>query len=236
MPDTRKSSDLNVDLIKVYNLLYNHYGPQRWWPGEGPFETIVGAILTQNTAWHNAERALANLKEADALRPSRIRSLTKYKLATLIKPSRYFNAKAKKLKEFVEVLGQRYQDDLERFFSQELDTLRGELLSIYGIGPETADAIILYAAQKPSFVIDTYTKRVIARLSTNFHRQSYADLQELFHENLPRNVHLYNEYHALLDHHAKMQCRKEPSCADCCLLELCRTGLEKLSPDRYGER
>ncbi|PKB66851.1 MAG: hypothetical protein BZY82_04580 [SAR202 cluster bacterium Io17-Chloro-G3] len=230
MLDTRKWSDLDVDLIEVYQLLHNHYGPQHWWPGEGPFETIVGAILTQNTAWHNAECALANLKEADALRPDRIRNLTNDELATLIKPSRYFNAKAKKLKAFVEVLGQRHQDDLEHFFSQELDTLRQELLSIYGIGPETADDIILYAAQKPSFVIDTYTKRVIARLTANFRKQSYTDLQRFFHENLPNNVSLYNEYHALLDHHAKVQCQKKPSCIECCLLKLCRTGLETPPP------
>ncbi|MBI4202707.1 MAG: hypothetical protein HY532_06325, partial [Chloroflexi bacterium] len=154
-----------LSLTTLYHRLYDAYGPQGWWPGaENPWEVILGAILTQNTAWLNVKRALANLKAAGAIPPPRIRDLPQNELAQLIRPSGYFNTKARKLKAFAHHLGAQYNDDLDAFLRQDLSALRPELLSIYGIGPETADDILVYAAGKPSFVIDLYTKRVLQRL------------------------------------------------------------------------
>ena len=214
-----------ADLLKrLYQLLYRQYGPQHWWPSDSRFETIVGAILTQNTAWRNVERALANLKAAGALSPARIRALAQHDLAGLIRPSGYFNIKARRLKAFADLLGQRHHDDLDHLFDQELGALRRELLSIYGIGEETADDIMVYAAHMPSFVIDSYTVRVMARLGVISGKQRYHAVQALFHDNLPPDAGLFNEYHALLDRHAKETCRRLPLCRDCCLLSLCPTG------------
>ena len=211
-------------LTQLYQLLYRQYGPQRWWPSDSRFETIVGAILTQNTAWPNVERALANLKVAGALSPARIRELAQDELAALIRSSGYFNTKARKLKAFADVLGQRHYDDLDHLFDQEPRALRRELLSIYGIGEETADDIMVYAAHMPSFVIDSYTVRILSRLGIIEEKQRYHAVQALFHDNLPPDAGLFNEYHALLDRHAKETCRKQPLCRDCCLLSLCPTG------------
>jgi endonuclease-3 related protein len=212
--------------MDVYRRLYARYGPQHWWPGDGPFETIVGAILTQNTAWVNVERALNGLKKARAMTPGRLRELPQDNLAAIIRSSGYFNSKARKLKAFAHHVGDHYDDDLRAFFSQELAPLRVELLSIYGIGRETADDIILYAAGKPSFVIDSYTIRILQRLKLGPDGTSYDDLQAWFHGNLDPDPYLFNEYHALLDHHASATCRKSPLCAGCCLLEICPAGSE----------
>ena len=229
MADGRRApTPLRRQLLDIYQRLYQTYGPQGWWPGHGPFETIVGAILTQNTAWRNVELALANLKGANAMSPARLRELSLEELGRLIRPSGYFNTKAKKLKAFAEVLGQRHRDSLEHLFTQESDVLRRELLSIYGIGEETADAIMLYAAHKPSFVIDAYTRRIMDRLDLSPAHQRYAAFQAIFHDNLPQDVTLFNEYHALLDRHAKETCRNVPLCESCCLLSLCPTGVRKL--------
>ena len=222
--DPATPTDLGRRLLDVYQRLHQRYGPQHWWPGDGPFETIVGAILTQNTAWRNVERAMANLKAADALSAPRLRDLSDEELGGLIRPSGYFNTKAKKLKAFAQVLGQRHNDDLGHLFAQDIPTLRRELLSIYGIGEETADDIILYAASMPSFVIDAYTRRIVLRLDLTPERRDYTAFQTLFQDNLPKDVLLFNEYHALLDRHAKETCRKEPLCQRCCLLSLCPTG------------
>ena len=211
-------------LQEIFGRLYDSYGPQHWWPGDGPFEVVVGAILTQNTAWTNADRALSNLKEAKALNPARLRDLPQEELASLVKPSGYFNTKAKKLKAFAEHLGSRYGDDLDRMLSQGLEVLREELLSIYGIGEETADDIILYAAGMPSFVIDSYTRRILQRLELAPPRDIYGDYQSVFHDNLPPDTGLFNEYHALLDRHAHETCQRTPHCGECCLLDMCPTG------------
>ena len=209
----------------VYRRLLAAYGPQGWWPGaHDPWEVIAGAILTQNTAWGNVERALANLKAAEAMPPSRIRELPHEQLAALLRPSGYFNTKAKKLKAFAGHLWERYGDDLEAFLGQDLAVLRPELLSIYGIGEETADDILVYAAHAPSFVIDAYTRRILERLGHGPARKSYAGYQALFHDNLPADAGLFNEYHALLDRHAKDACRKTPVCEGCCLRDLCAFG------------
>lgn len=216
----------NYILLEIYNRLYNHYGPQHWWPGETPFEVIIGAILTQSAAWTNVEKAINNLKSADALSPARIRALPEDELAKLIRPCGYYNAKAGKLKTFVSWLGHHYNDDLEKMFNGNISPLREQLLSIRGIGEETADSIILYAAAKPVFVIDAYTRRIISRIGLLSYTESYNTYQALFMNSLPADIKLYNEYHALLVNLAKQHCRKLPVCADCCLEDVCGMNLK----------
>ncbi|MBI4199108.1 MAG: endonuclease III domain-containing protein [Chloroflexi bacterium] len=208
----------------IYRRLLRRYGPQHWWPGDGAFETILGAILTQNTSWKNVEGALASLKAAGALRPDRLRALPQEGLARLIRSSGFFNVKARRLKAFAQYLGDRHGDDLDAFLRQDPAALRNELLGVHGIGPETADDILLYAAGAPFFVIDAYTKRILRRLGVAPAGDDYGTFQALFHDNLKQDVALFNEYHALLDRHAKEACRKQPLCQRCCLLDLCPTG------------
>ena len=213
-------------LDDVYHRLYRAYGPREWWPGEGPFDVIIGAILTQAASWKNVELALANLKAAGCWSFRTIDALPQEELAGIVRPSGYFNAKAAKLKAFAAHVLELYDGDLDRMFKQGTMPLRKELLSIHGIGPETADDILVYAAAKPSFVIDTYTIRILERLGIvpEGGRRKYDDWQALFHENLPADVPLFNEFHALLDHHAGLACRKTPVCEGCCLLPVCATG------------
>ncbi|MBI4200894.1 MAG: endonuclease [Chloroflexi bacterium] len=224
-----------MHLLAVYRRLYGRYGPQHWWPGDDPLETIVGAILTQNTAWGNVDKALSNLKAANALSMERIRELPQEELASLIRPSGYFNTKARKLRAFAQHLWERYDDDLGKFLGRDMETLRRELLSIYGIGDETADDIVLYAAHKPSFVIDAYTRRIMLRLGVVPERDRYSAFQALFHEHLDRDTQLFNEYHALLARHAKETCRKRPLCGACCLLSVCPTGSRWLAHQRSDQ-
>lgn len=212
---------LNRQLTEIYRLLLARYGPQHWWPGDTPFEVIVGAILTQSAAWANVEKAISNLKRAGAMTPASLRRLPLDKLAKLIYPSGYYNAKALKLKSFVERLEEAHEDSLERLFSLDIHQLRSELLNIHGIGPETADSIILYAAYKPIFVIDAYTRRILTRLGFNPSSDNYSAFQEIFMDNLPADEKLFNEYHALLVRHGKEVCRKTPLCDNCCLRQLC---------------
>lgn len=211
-------------LMDIYQRLYSNYGPQYWWPAATKFEVVLGAILTQNTAWVNVRRALENLREANCLTPSAIRIVSMERLSLLIKPSGYFNTKAKKLKAFANYLA-LYDDEIGSWSDRDPKELRSELLKIYGIGPETADDIVLYVAELPSFVIDTYTRRIISRVGIGPVPDTYDSYQALFEDNLPSQSYLYNEYHALLDCHAKMACTKQkPSCTQCCLRDLCRTG------------
>ena len=208
-------------LNEIYRLLLASYGPQHWWPADAPFEVIVGAILTQSAAWGNVEKAISNLKQAEALTPVSLRQLPIDELAKLIYPSGYYNAKALKLKSFVEHLEEAHEDSLEKLFSLDILRLRSELLNIHGIGPETADSIILYAALKPIFVVDAYTRRIISRLELSPPRDDYASFQQLFMGNLPADEKLFNEYHALLVRHGKETCKKSPICEKCCLRRLC---------------
>jgi endonuclease-3 related protein len=211
-------------LTEIYDRLYTAYGPQGWWPGDGPFETIVGAVLTQNTAWTNVDKAMTNLRAAECMTPQAMRQIPEEELALLIRPSGYFNTKAKKLKAVVEYLA-RYDDDLDRWRDREAKELRAELLSVYGIGPETADDIVLYVADLPTFVMDSYTQRIVDRLGLTPARRTYDGYQALFEANLPAEAPLFNEYHALLDFHAKDVCTKRtPHCEGCCLLDMCPTG------------
>ena len=213
-------------LLAVYNRLLEEYGPRVWWPGDGPFDFIIGAILTQAASWKNVELALANLKAADCWSFQAIHACPLETLAEIVRPSGYFNAKAAKLKAFASHLLERHEGNLDQMFSQDTQTLRQELLSIHGIGPETADDILVYAAGKPSFVIDAYTIRIMERLGIgpDNGKNRYGDWQQLFHNQLPLDVPLFNEFHALLDHHAGRACRKSPVCEGCCLLDVCLTG------------
>jgi endonuclease-3 related protein len=204
-------------LQSIYHRLLDQYGPQHWWPGEGPFEVMVGAILTQSAAWSNVEKAIANLKAAGVLSPESLRQLPLSEIAALIYPSGYYNAKARKLTSLVTWLGECYQDSLDRLFTIETGQLRRELLTVYGIGEETADSIILYAANRPVFVVDTYTRRIIDRINLAPEASSYADYQALFMDNLPHDVGLFNEYHALLVCLGKNVCRRYPLCQQCSL-------------------
>ena len=215
---------INQALQDIYHRLMARYGPQRWWPAREPFEVIVGAILTQSAAWTNVEKAIKNLRNAGALSPEALRRLPEPEVARLIYPSGYYNAKAKKIRSFVRWLGEHYDGDLDRLFTSPIVDLRKQLLSVYGIGPETADSIILYAARKPVFVIDAYTRRIIKRLGMAPDNDRYTAYQQLFMDNLPADVRLFNEYHALLVCLAKHVCRPRPLCPDCCLKNLCPNG------------
>jgi endonuclease III related protein len=204
-------------VVEVYRRLFEFYGPQHWWPAEGPFEVIVGAILTQSAAWTNVEKAIGNLKKAKALTPEALRRLPETELAQLVYPSGYYNVKARKLKAFAEYFGARYGDSLEKLFRRNLTELRNELLSVYGIGEETADSILLYAGNTPIFVIDAYTRRIAGRLGIKPPGDKYADFQKLFVDALPPDVKMFNEFHALLVRLGKETCRKTPLCDQCCL-------------------
>lgn len=213
-------------LNEIYRRLYQRYGPQGWWPGDGPLDVVIGAILTQAASWTNVEMALASLTQAGCRSLDAIHRLPVDDLAMVIRSSGYFNAKARKLKAFAAHVVDRYGGDLSAFLSQELEPLRLELLSIHGIGPETADDILLYAAAKPSFVIDSYTRRIVQRLGVVVPERGdgYGAYQALFHDNLPHDTGLFSEYHALLDRHAKEACAKTPRCDGCCLKDICATG------------
>lgn len=212
---------LSTKLSKIYQVLYRTYGPQNWWPADSQFEIIVGAILTQSTAWVNVEKAINNLKAAEAMSFNRIYSISLNHLRELIRPSGYYNSKADKLKAFVNYVSDHYGGDLNRFIGKPLELLRPELITIYGIGNETADDIILYASNQPSFVIDEYTRRIILRIGLKPEIKKYHDYKDLFESNIRKDTSLYNEYHALLVEHGKRVCKSAPICASCCLRNMC---------------
>ncbi len=217
-----QSDAVREKLEAIYAHLYAHFGPQHWWPGDSRWEVMVGAILTQNTSWLNVEKALANLKQAGRLEPAEMRRTRLAVLARLIRPSGYFNLKAKKLKALVEFLFERYGGDPARLVGDELSAQRAELLKVYGIGPETADSILLYAAGKPVFVVDAYSRRICARLGLAREDASYEQLQQLFMDHLDAEVGYFNEYHALLVALGKRICTKRaPRCDQCPLNDLC---------------
>jgi endonuclease-3 related protein len=215
------SQKVNQTLLNIYQRLMAQYGPQHWWPAREPFEVIVGAILTQSAAWVNVEKAIANLKAASALSPAALRRLPHAEVARLVHPCGYYNVKARKLQAFAHWLGEHYHDSLEKLFARDMASLREQLLAIYGIGEETADSIILYAANKPAFVIDAYTRRIINRLGMAPDGNSYKAYQEFFMANLPSDIRLFNEYHALLVCLAKNVCQSRPLCPQCCLNDMC---------------
>jgi len=210
----------NDIIADIFRRLFAWHGPQHWWPGDTPFEIMVGAILTQSASWHNVEVAIDSLKQAGVLSPKALRDTSLADLAGHIYSSGYYNAKAKKLKALVEWLG-GYTDSLERAFDGQLDDKRDELLGIHGIGPETADSILLYTARKPVFVIDAYTRRIAERIGIAPQRDTYDSYQMLFMSNLEQDARLFNEYHALLVRLGKDVCRKKPLCPVCCVKEIC---------------
>jgi endonuclease-3 related protein len=204
---------------EMFTELLNHFGPQHWWPGETELEVIVGAVLTQNTNWKNVEKAILNLKEKGLLSLFRLNALSVSDLAQLIRPAGYFNIKAKRLKNLIDLLREEYHLDLSELLEKETDTLRQELLSVNGIGPETADSILLYAANRPVFVVDAYTHRILKRHGMTDEQTDYHELQSLFMEHLPDDPSLYNEFHALIVKTGKEYCRREPLCHLCPLQE-----------------
>jgi len=229
------------EIKKIYNVLLSKFGFQGWWPltinGFHPkhhsgkpkaekhkFEIIIGAILTQNTNWKNVEKALYNLNKNDLIDIEKINKIKKEKLASLIRPSGYYNQKAKTIKNFSDFLFKNYDGNLDLFFKNSIDRLRDGLLSISGIGPETADSIILYAAEKPTFVIDAYTKRIYSRLFKVKKSLSYDELKNIFESNLKKDAKLFNEYHALLVELGKNYCKnKNPLCTECPVNNFCKT-------------
>lgn len=202
-------------LVEMYETLYKTFGPQHWWPGDTPFEVAVGAILTQNTNWGNVEKAINNIKREGALNAKTLHKMPLRRLALLIMPAGYFNIKAKRLKEFLSFLTNHYKASMKRMKLEETHILREKLLSVNGIGPETADSILLYALEKPVFVIDAYTKRVLHRHGIVSKDIAYNELQALFHDNLLTDVQLFNEYHALFVRVGKEYCKPEPRCDIC---------------------
>lgn len=215
---------MTQSLIGVFRQLKKHFGPQHWWPADTPFEVVVGAILTQNTSWSNVEKAIQNLKREKLLSVRAMSNARPKVLANAIRPAGTFNIKAKRLAHFVHYLNEGYSGKLGKFFKQKLPQLREELLNIHGIGPETADSIILYAAQKPIFVVDAYTRRILSRLGLTPEKADYHHIQQTFMSRLPHRTELFNEYHALLVEHAKRLCRKVPRCHECPLRPDCPYG------------
>jgi len=215
-------------VLDIYRELRNHHGGcESWWPAdEGPlkeWEICVGAILTQNTNWKNVEKALTNLKHEKMLNPKKMNGMPLPKLQRLIRPSGFYKQKAARLKMFAGFVSSF--GSLNKFLKS---VTREQLLAVDGIGPETADSILLYACNKPHFVIDAYTRRILSRLKMISVKESYDELQRLFHESLPRSVKLYKEFHALIVEHAKQNCKKEPLCTDCTLNKICKRCLVNL--------
>jgi endonuclease-3 related protein len=212
--------NVQKQLLNIYGGLYKHFGPQRWWPADSAFEVAVGAILTQNTLWANVERAIANLKKERFLTFQKMLRLDEKKLARLIRPAGYYNIKAKRLKNFLDFFNKNYGGSFKRMKRKSVARLRRELLSVNGIGPETADSILLYALGKPVFVVDAYTRRIMSRHRLLGARDGYEAIQSLFMDSLPTNTGLFNEYHALLVKCAKELCKKKKeNCKACPLNE-----------------
>lgn len=206
-------------LRAVFARMLAAYGPQHWWPGDSPFEVMVGAVLTQNTAWSNVERAIANLKEVSWLEPSAIAAAEPTRLAQLIRPVGYFNVKARRLQSFCRFLLERGGE--AQLGALATDELRRLLLEVHGVGPETADDMLLYAFDRPVFVVDAYTRRIFLRLGLIDGTETYEQLRRGFEAGLGPDTLVYNEYHALIVHHAKRSCRTKPDCGSCVLQELC---------------
>jgi endonuclease-3 related protein len=212
-------------LLAVFNRLFDRYGPLKWWPADTPFEVCVGAILTQNTSWINVEKAVTALKQVGIMSPAILHGCDPEQLARLIRPAGYFNVKSRRLKDFTSWLFLNHQGSLERMFAGNWHELREELLRVRGIGPETADSILLYAGNKPSFVVDAYTRRLFRRLGLLPEGAGYDETRALFMNNLPENVALFNEYHAQIVEQCKQFCRVKPLCSGCPLDNFCPSRL-----------
>ena len=211
---------ISDQLTEIYDLLFDRFGPQHWWPGQTQFEIITGAILTQNTNWTNVEKAITNLKSADCLTPEKLHNLDVSQLAELIRPAGYYNIKAKRLKNFINWLFDNYDGKPTSLETIDTGQLRTELLAINGIGRETADSILLYAFERPIFVVDAYTARIAFRHRLIQPDADYEQLRELFQSNLQQDTQLFNEYHALLVRAGKEFCKPKARCPGCPLEEL----------------
>ncbi|MGI6706785.1 MAG: endonuclease III domain-containing protein [Clostridia bacterium] len=216
-----KSHGSPFTIREIYDKLYEFYGPQNWWPADTAFEVMMGAILTQNTAWENVVKAMENLRPY--LDPQTLGEMDPEKLKVLIRPSGFYNIKAKRIKHFLAWFGEKGYS-IQALKAMDGNVLREELLAIHGIGPETADSILLYALEKPFFVIDAYTKRLFHRLGFSLPKD-YDEIQRVFEANLEREVALYNEYHGLIVQHSKEVCRKKPLCTKCFLVSECPLGM-----------
>lgn len=226
-------------LWEIYRRLRAHFGPRHWWPAKTPFEVMVGAILAQNTAWTNVEKAIANLKAEVPLNPRALARLSPVKLRRLLRPSGYFNQKEKKLRAFLRFfLAPPYRGSVRRLRREPAQRLREQLLSVWGIGPETADSILLYALDQPVFVVDAYTRRVFSRLGLTSPRAGYEELKDYFTRRLPRNLSLFNDFHAQVVALGNRYCRSRPECGACPLQELCRgkSSGPGEAPDRLSAR
>jgi endonuclease-3 related protein len=206
---------LSDRLNQIYKLLLKAYGPQKWWPAESSLEVMVGAVLTQNTNWQGVERAIANLKRVNLLDPHKLKAIPTEELSRLIKPAGYFNLKARRLKNLIGMVVEAYGGDLTAMGQMETAQLRQELLLVNGVGPETADSILLYAFHRPIFVVDTYTYRVTSRHGLIEEEANYQALQDLFMEHLPLDLDMFNEYHALLVRVGKHHCKRKARCEGC---------------------
>ncbi len=204
-------------LQELYEKLWQAFGPQGWWPGETPFEVALGAILTQNTNWNNVVRVMARLKSDGLLSARALAALPEAELAELIRPAGYYNIKARRVRNFLALLTSRYQGSMAAMAGDEAGKLRERLLAVKGIGPETADSILLYALNKPTFVVDAYTFRILSRHHLVAESCDYEELRRLFMDRLAPDTELYNEYHALLVRLGKEFCRPRPRCEDCFL-------------------
>jgi len=212
-------------LNDVYRRLIDGLGPQHWWPGKTPFEVMVGAVLVQNTSWQNVRRAIGTLRDSDLLEPHALYAVPEAELQELIRPVGYFRIKAKRLRSLLKFFIERYDGSIEAMFRTSLSELREQLLGVHGIGPETADSILLYAGGLPSFVVDAYTYRIFSRHGWISFDDGYEQIQEYFQNGLPDDAAMYNEYHALLVRLGKDYCRKTgPKCAVCPLRELLPKG------------
>jgi endonuclease III related protein len=208
-------------LLDLFRLMTAYYGPLNWWPAETAYEVCIGAILTQNTAWTNVEKAISALKGAEVLTQESLVRIDRNVLADLIRPSGFFNIKSERIKSFVQWLDSRFNGSLDEMFAGDWLELRSELLKVKGIGPETCDAILLYAGRKPSFVVDSYTKRLFHRLGLLDGKEGYEVTRTIFMKSLPMDVKVYNEYHAVIVEHCKRFCRKKPGCSTCFLRSIC---------------
>jgi endonuclease-3 related protein len=206
---------LSDKLNQIYKLLLKAYGPQKWWPAESSLEVMVGAVLTQNTNWQGVEKAIANLKRVNLLDPHKLKAIPTEELSRLIKPAGYFNLKARRLKNLIGMVVEAYGGDLVAMGQTETAQLRQELLLVNGVGPETADSILLYAFHRPIFVVDTYTYRVTNRHALVEEEVNYQALQDFFMQHLPLDVDMFNEYHALLVKVGKLHCKRKARCEGC---------------------
>ncbi len=202
-------------LMDAYSRMFDYFGPRHWWPGDSPLEVIIGAILTQNTAWANVEKAIKNIKSARALSIEKLYEIPDETLSEWIRPSGYFNIKTKRLKAMIRFIRDTYHGNLGEMAKTPLPILREQLLGVYGVGNETADSILLYALEKPIFVVDAYTHRIFSRHQVIDAKATYEEIQRLFMKNLPEDSQLYNEYHALIVETGKTFCRRKPRCDQC---------------------